>query len=88
MRIVRRLRPPRDGEPAGTPSPWRTMWLTARCGQVPETVPADRHLARAGSDAADRLMRGELSRAGYQAAMTAIAARDALADPFDVSTTR
>ena len=87
--VIRQLRSLRDGgEPTAGARPWLAVWLAARFGQMPEAVPADQRLARAESDAVYRLVRGELSRAGYLAAMAELAARDAAEHPLDVPTTR
>ncbi|MET7425936.1 hypothetical protein [Dactylosporangium sp. NPDC005555] len=87
---VRQLYTLRDGDgdgPVAGAGRWRTGWLAARSGPMPQAVPADQRLARAESDAVHRLLRGELSRAGYVAAMAELAARDAAERPLDVPTT-
>lgn len=86
--IVGQLRTLDDDGPAAGAKPPLAARLAARFGQMPEAVPADRHLARAESDAVDRLMRGELGRAGYQAALADLACRDAAQHPLDVPSAR
>lgn len=89
MLVVHQLRSLRDsGGPAVGAGPRRTVWLAARFGQMPEAVPVDRRRARAESDTVRRLVRGELSRGGYRAAMAELAARDAAEHPLDVPTSR
>ncbi len=86
--VVRQLRTLDGGEPGTGAGPRPSVWLAARFGQMPEAVPGDRRLARAESDAVQRLVRGELGREGYQATMAALAARDAAEHPLDVPTSR
>lgn len=87
--VVRQLRSLRDdGATATRMRPGPSARLAARFGHMPEAVPVDRRLAHAESDAVQRLLRGELSRQGYLAAMAGLAARDAAEHPLDVPTSR
>lgn len=64
--------------------PWLAVWLVARFATMPEAVPIDRRLSTTECEKARELMRGSLPRVGYQAAMAAVAARDAAVHPLRV----